>query len=227
MPAQATTARRVTRSAKLLTVGFGPAALSMPSSTSTRSRATRITRNNFAPSSIPAITFTPTTRATRRWPNPSIFRFLIRKNESHRGFRGLRRSNSHFRFGFRPLQVGPKQEIPAILNSGYNPDTMSTWTSGIRLGPHVLVSPIGAGGMGEVWKARDTRLDRIVAVKRLQDQYSKRFEQEARTIAALNHPHICQLYDIGPDYLVMEYIEGKPLQGPFSADQAVRLAIQI
>src|SRR5437667_12295464 len=88
MPAQATTARRVTRSAKLLTVGFGPAALSMPSSTSTRSRATRITRNNFAPSSIPAITFTPTTRATRRWPNPSIFRFLIRKNESHRGFRG-------------------------------------------------------------------------------------------------------------------------------------------
>src|SRR6266566_4605169 len=90
MPAQATTARRVTRSAKLLTVGFGPAALSMPSSTSTRSRATRITRNNFAPSSIPAITFTPTTRATRRWPNPSIFRFLIRKNESHRGFRGLR-----------------------------------------------------------------------------------------------------------------------------------------
>ena len=104
---------------------------------------------------------------------------------------------------------------------------MSTWTSGIRLGPYVLVSPIGAGGMGEVWKARDTRLDRIVAVKRLQDQYSKRFEQEARTIAALNHPHICQLYDIGTDYLVMEYIEGKPLQGPFSADQAVRLAIQI
>ncbi len=65
--------------------------------------------------------------------------------------------------------------------------------------------------MGEVWKARDTRLDRTVAVKRLKAEYAARFEKEARTIAALNHPNICQLYDIGPDYLVMEYVEGKTL----------------
>ena len=81
--------------------------------------------------------------------------------------------------------------------------------------------------MGEVWKARDTRLDRIVAIKRLKGEYSNRFKREARAIAALNHPHICQLYDVGPDYLVMEYIDGKPLRSPLPAEEAVRLAIQI
>lgn len=81
--------------------------------------------------------------------------------------------------------------------------------------------------MGEVWKARDTRLGRIVAVKRLKARHSARFEQEARAIAALNHPHICQIHDIGRDYLVLEYIEGKPLKGPASADEALRLAGQI
>ena len=81
--------------------------------------------------------------------------------------------------------------------------------------------------MGEVWKARDTRLDRIVAIKRLTGQHSERFEQEARAIAALNHPHICQIYDVGPDYLVLEYVEGQPLRGPLPADEAVRLALQI
>ena len=81
--------------------------------------------------------------------------------------------------------------------------------------------------MGEVWKARDTRLDRIVAIKRLTGQHSDRFEQEARAIAALNHPHICQIYDVGPDYLVLEYVEGQPLRGPLPADEAVRLALQI
>ena len=60
-------------------------------------------------------------------------------------------------------------------------------------------------------KARDTRLDRIVAVKVAGEQFSERFEREARAVAALNHPHICQLYDVGPNYLVMEYIEGAPL----------------
>jgi serine/threonine-protein kinase len=86
--------------------------------------------------------------------------------------------------------------------------------------------------MGEVWKARDTRLNRIVAIKRLKGQHSARFEQEARAIAALNHPHICQIHDIGtsPDglgYLVLEYIEGQPLRGPLPVEEAVRLAIQI
>ena len=81
-----------------------------------------------------------------------------------------------------------------------------TLAVGTQLGPYTLLSPIGAGGMGEVWKARDTRLDRVVALKRLNPEHSKRFVQEAKTIAALNHPHVCQLYDVGPDYLVMEYL---------------------
>jgi serine/threonine protein kinase len=104
---------------------------------------------------------------------------------------------------------------------------MAAWTAGARLGPYVLLAPIGAGGMGEVWKARDTRLERLVAVKRLKERASTRFKQEARAIAALNHPYICQIHDIGPDYLVLEYIEGQPLKGPQAADKAVRLATQI
>jgi serine/threonine-protein kinase len=98
---------------------------------------------------------------------------------------------------------------------------------GDRLGPYEILAPIGSGGMGEVWKARDPRLGRIVAIKRLHGQHGERFEQEARAIAALNHPHICQIHDIGPDYLVLEYIDGKPLAGPLPVDEAVRLALQI
>src|SRR6266567_4195771 len=104
---------------------------------------------------------------------------------------------------------------------------MTPWTSGTQLGPYVLVEAIGAGGMGEVWKARDTRLDRIVAIKRLKGQHNARFEQEARAIAALNHPHICQIHDIGPDYQVLEYVEGTVLRGPLPVEEAVRLAVQL
>jgi TolB-like protein/predicted Ser/Thr protein kinase len=99
--------------------------------------------------------------------------------------------------------------------------------AGDRLGPYEILARIGAGGMGEVWKARDTRLDRIVAVKRLDGRHSARFEQEARAIAALNHPHICQIYDVGPDYLVLEYIDGKSLRGPLPLEDALRFATQI
>jgi eukaryotic-like serine/threonine-protein kinase len=102
-----------------------------------------------------------------------------------------------------------------------------TLAPGIKLGPYEILSPIGAGGMGEVWKAQDTRLGRIVAIKQVKEQHSERFKQEARTIAALNHPFICQLFDIGPDYLVLEYVEGKPLSSPLPEREAVRLAIQI
>ena len=98
---------------------------------------------------------------------------------------------------------------------------------GTKLGPYEILSPIGSGGMGEVWKARDTRLGRIVAIKKVKEQHSERFKQEARSIAALNHPNICQLHDVGPDYLVLEYVEGKPLSGPLPEKEAVRLAIQI
>ena len=81
--------------------------------------------------------------------------------------------------------------------------------------------------MGEVYKARDTRLNRVVAIKKLKAEHGDRFKREARAVAALNHPHICQLYDVGPDYLVLEYVEGKPLKGPLPLDETVRLAIQI
>jgi len=104
---------------------------------------------------------------------------------------------------------------------------MSAWTNGSHVGPYVLESPIGSGGMGEVWKARDSRLGRIVAIKRLKEPHGERFEQEARAVAALNHPNICQIFDVGPDYLVLEYIDGKPLKGPLPVQDALRLAIQI
>ena len=81
--------------------------------------------------------------------------------------------------------------------------------------------------MGQVWKARDTRLDRIVAIKVSTAEFSERFGREARAIAALNHPHICTLHDVGPDYLVMEYLEGSEVRGPLPLDRALTLAIQL
>src|SRR2546423_2104523 len=100
-------------------------------------------------------------------------------------------------------------------------------TSGTRLGHYEILAPIGAGGMGEVYKARDTRLGRIVALKVSKSEFSDRFEREARAVAALNHSNICQLYDVGPNFLVMEYIEGTPLKGPLPVDQALKYAAQI
>ena len=100
-------------------------------------------------------------------------------------------------------------------------------TPGTLLGPYQLVSFIGAGGMGEVYSAIDTRLDRRVAVKRLVGPHTDRFRREAHAIAALNHPNVCTLYDIGADYLVMEYLEGRPLNGPVPPKAAVQYAVQI
>jgi serine/threonine protein kinase len=101
---------------------------------------------------------------------------------------------------------------------------------GDNFGPYLLIAPAGSGGMGEVWKARDTRLDRIVAMKFSQEKFSERFGREAKVIAALNHPNICTLHDIGPNYLVMEFIEGAPLvskenPGPLPLDRALRYAV--
>ncbi|HLK65288.1 MAG TPA: protein kinase [Bryobacteraceae bacterium] len=100
-------------------------------------------------------------------------------------------------------------------------------SAGTKLGPYEILGSIGKGGMGEVYKALDTRLGRIVAIKQIQSGQSSRFEQEARAIAALNHPNICALHDIGPDYMVMEHIEGQPLHGPMGTDEALAVASQI
>src|ERR1700694_3395854 len=97
---------------------------------------------------------------------------------------------------------------------------------GDKLGPYEILAPIGAGGMGEVYKARDTRLDRIVAIKVSKTEFSERFEHEARAVAALNHPNICTLHDVGPNYLVMEYIEGTPLKGPLPLEKAIEYSGQ-
>src|SRR5579872_7014373 len=86
--------------------------------------------------------------------------------------------------------------------------------AGARIGPYELLASIGAGGMGEVWRARDTRLSRSIAIKFSPAQFSERFEREARAVAALNHPNIAQIYDVGPNYLVMEFVEGQPIRAP-------------
>src|ERR1700687_5036369 len=100
-------------------------------------------------------------------------------------------------------------------------------SAGEKLGPYEILAPIGAGGMGDVYKARDTRLDRIVAIKVSKTEFSERFEREARAVAALNHPNICTLHDGGRNYLMMEYVEGKRLKGRLPLDQALTYAVQI
>src|ERR1700737_3370642 len=96
--------------------------------------------------------------------------------------------------------------------------------AGDKLGPYEILAPIGKGGMGEVWKARNTRLNHLVAIKIAQQNFSDRFEREARVIAALNHPRMCHLHDVGTNYLVMEYIEGEPVKGPLTVERALTLA---
>ena len=113
-----------------------------------------------------------------------------------------------------------------------------TITSGTRLGPYEILAPIGSGGMGEVYKARDTRLDRQVAVKILPAEFAQntqfkiRFEREAKTISQLSHPHICTLFDVGENYIVMELLEGESLadrltKGPLPLEQVLRYGTQI
>ena len=101
------------------------------------------------------------------------------------------------------------------------------WTPGTQVGPYQIVSRLGEGGMGEVFKARDTRLGREVAIKTAHEEFSGRFQREARAISALNHPNICTLYDVGPNYLVMELVEGADLAGPVPIDTAIGYARQI
>src|SRR6266851_2957770 len=105
-------------------------------------------------------------------------------------------------------------------------------TAGTRLGPYEILSGIGAGGMGEVYRARDPRMGREVAIKTSAERFNDRFEREVRAVAALNHPNVCHVYDVGPNYLVMELVEGPTLaerlqQGPLPLDEALDIARQI
>jgi serine/threonine protein kinase len=104
--------------------------------------------------------------------------------------------------------------------------------TGAKLGPYEISGILGAGGMGEVYRASDSRVGREVAIKVSGQEFSERFEQEARTIASLNHQNICTLYDVGPNYLVMELVEGPTLadriqEGPMPVDEALGIAKQI
>jgi eukaryotic-like serine/threonine-protein kinase len=112
-----------------------------------------------------------------------------------------------------PLNLGESLDMPLA--------------TGDKLGPYEILAPIGAGGMGEVYRARDSRLRRDVAIKASHENFSDRFEREARSIAALNHPNICHIYDVGPNYLVMELIDGAPLSGPLPLAAALEYASQI
>ena len=98
---------------------------------------------------------------------------------------------------------------------------------GARLGPYEIVGPLGAGGMGEVYTAHDTRLGRDVAIKVSREAFTDRFVREAHAIAALNHTNICHLYDVGPDYLVMELVDGEHPRGPLAFDAALPLILQL
>src|SRR3954451_4624099 len=98
---------------------------------------------------------------------------------------------------------------------------------GDQLGPYEIVSLLGAGGMGEVYRARDTRLRRAVALKVSREQFSDRFAREARAVAALNHPNICQIYDVGPNYLFMEHTGGPPPKAPLPISQLLDYSRQI
>ena len=104
--------------------------------------------------------------------------------------------------------------------------------AGSRLGPYSIEKPIGAGGMGEVFRAVDTRLGRAVAIKVVRETFSDRFKREAQAISALNHPHICTLFDVGPDYLVMELLEGQTMReriasGSLSNEEIFQIGLQM
>jgi tetratricopeptide (TPR) repeat protein len=132
------------------------------------------------------------------------------------------------RSGGEFLDVPALQRAPELLQDS----TVTAFAAGECLGPYRIESKLGEGGMGEVFRAVDTRLGRAVAVKIAQKQFIERFEREARAISSLNHPHICTLYDVGPNYLVMELVVGETIaarlkRGPFPMTTALLYASQI
>src|SRR5215467_5066463 len=120
------------------------------------------------------------------------------------------------------------QNAPELLADS----TVTVLAAGVSLGPYRIESKLGEGGMGEVFRALDTRLGRAVAIKTAYERFGSRFEREARAIAALNHPNICTLHDVGPNYLVMELVEGETIavrlkSGPLPSKTALLYASQI
>ncbi len=124
-------------------------------------------------------------------------------------------------------EMGGFLNVPSSRKPGTTGKRPPSLSPGTRLGPYEVVSLLGKGGMGEVYRARDPRLNRDVAIKTSREQFNERFEREARAVASLNHPNICHLYDVGPNYLVMELVEGDTLKGPLPVDEALKIADQI
>ncbi|HTC36595.1 MAG TPA: protein kinase [Bryobacteraceae bacterium] len=133
----------------------------------------------------------------------------------------------------RMLEVESGSQIFDQPTAGFMADlTQTVVAPGAQLGPYRIEAQIGAGGMGTVYRALDTRLGRVVAIKIAAERYSERFQLEARAISTLNHPNVCTLYDVGPNYLVMEFIDGSTLaaeirKGPLAPEIAARYGAQI
>ncbi len=124
------------------------------------------------------------------------------------------------------------ENAPQLFDETTGTVTLTELASGARLGPYQIQHKLGEGGMGEVFRAIDTRLGRAVAIKTTREQFSSRFEREAHTISSLNHPHICTLFDVGPNYLVMELVEGETIaqrlkQGPMPVEMVCHYGLQI
>jgi len=122
--------------------------------------------------------------------------------------------------------MNPENLDDSLMDASVD-STLTQLGAGAQLGRYRIERSLGAGGMGEVFRAHDTRLGRAVAIKVSKVKFSDRFEREARAISALNHPHICTLYDVGPNYLVLELVEGAPLKGPLATEKAIEYAGQI
>jgi serine/threonine protein kinase len=126
------------------------------------------------------------------------------------------------------LDLPAIQNMPQLMEAA----TVTEFAAGASLGPYRIESKLGEGGMGEVFRAVDTRLGRAVAIKTTREQFSARFEREARAISSLNHPNICTLHDVGPNYLVMELVEGETIaarlkSGPLPVKTALLYASQM
>src|SRR5947209_8404278 len=165
--------------------------------------------------------------------NPDRVRQIEELYHSVRGSSGEKRAAL-----FAQADPEIRREVEALLgrqdtNLPLDDATITVMQSGARLGAYQIESKLGEGGMGEVFRAVDTRLGRPVAIKTVHQRFNARFEREARAISSLNHPNICTLYDIGPNYLVMELLEGETIAarlksgGSLQADEALRYAGQI